>query len=53
MAHHKNLLFFFTLRHPKNISDTPALTPTYKYNSWANQKKSFGVTPRLSYGKGS
>ncbi|XP_028392273.1 pre-mRNA-splicing factor ATP-dependent RNA helicase PRP16-like [Dendronephthya gigantea] len=38
-------------RREKKVDDTPALTPTYKYNSWANDKKSFGVTPRFSRGK--
>ncbi|XP_072321946.1 pre-mRNA-splicing factor ATP-dependent RNA helicase PRP16 isoform X2 [Eucyclogobius newberryi] len=32
--------------------DTPLPTPSYKYNEWANDRKHFGSTPRLSQGKG-
>uniref|UniRef100_A0A8C6SWV4 RNA helicase n=1 Tax=Neogobius melanostomus TaxID=47308 RepID=A0A8C6SWV4_9GOBI len=32
--------------------DTPLPTPSYKYNEWANDRRHFGSTPRLSQGKG-
>lgn len=39
-------------RHHKKVDDTPAFTPTYKYNSWASERKNLhGTTPRLSKGK--
>ena len=44
---------FVCFRHRKKVDDTPAFTPTYKYNSWASERKNFkGATPRLSRGKG-
>ncbi|XP_057707126.1 pre-mRNA-splicing factor ATP-dependent RNA helicase PRP16-like [Corythoichthys intestinalis] len=33
-------------------ADTPLPTPSYKYNDWANDRKHFHSTPRLSQGKG-
>ena len=30
--------------------DTPLPTPTYKYNAWAEDRKSFGVTPKPTEG---
>nr|XP_033798390.1 pre-mRNA-splicing factor ATP-dependent RNA helicase PRP16 isoform X1 [Geotrypetes seraphini] len=32
--------------------DTPLPTPSYKYNEWADDRRHFGSTPRLSKGKG-
>ncbi|XP_056318359.1 pre-mRNA-splicing factor ATP-dependent RNA helicase PRP16 [Danio aesculapii] len=37
---------------PQYPVDTPLPTPSYKYNEWANDRKHFGSTPRLSRGKG-
>lgn len=37
---------------PQYPTDTPLPTPSYKYNEWANDRKHFGSTPRLSRGKG-
>lgn len=37
---------------PQYPADTPLPTPSYKYNEWANDRKHFGSTPRLSRGKG-
>ena len=48
--HIYNNTFYFRR---KKVDDTPAFTPTYKYNSWASERKNFkGATPRLSRGKG-
>ena len=30
----------------RRANDTPLPTPSYKYNSWAEDRKSFGITPR-------
>jgi hypothetical protein len=31
--------------------DTPLPTPTHKYNAWANNRKSLGITPQSGEGK--
>lgn len=48
----KAKLCYKSSRSNKKVDDTPKLTPTYKYNSWVKDKRSFGVTPRVSRGKG-
>uniref|UniRef100_A0A8C6SY47 Pre-mRNA-splicing factor ATP-dependent RNA helicase PRP16 n=1 Tax=Neogobius melanostomus TaxID=47308 RepID=A0A8C6SY47_9GOBI len=39
-------------RESRYPDDTPLPTPSYKYNEWANDRRHFGSTPRLSQGKG-
>ena len=31
--------------------DTPLPTPTHKYNAWADDRKSLGITPRAREGR--
>ena len=30
------------------VDDTPMMTPTHRYNSWATNRKRSGVTPQIS-----
>ncbi|XP_022094525.1 pre-mRNA-splicing factor ATP-dependent RNA helicase PRP16-like [Acanthaster planci] len=32
------------------VEDTPMMTPTHRYNSWASNRKRMGITPKISGG---
>ena len=48
-----NLLNLLLLINYRDTTDTPLPTPTHRYNAWADDRKSLGITPRPSgSGKG-
>ena len=45
------VLLMYVCSTSRRVNDTPLPTPTYKYNTWAEDRKSFGITPKPSEGK--
>lgn len=45
---YSKLICFSSCRSSK---DTPLPTPTHRYNAWANNRKSLGITPQSQEGR--